>query len=273
AIIQETKLPDETFPILTDTSRRILIRPSQRTIDISSKVVTDITTPYVIFFDDDGDEVPNDLEKLYGTDPERVDSDSDGFTDATELRNGFDPLQSDGAKLTIALSPTERALADKVTIEQPLAKGEVDPAFKVLKVESAKKSEKPAYTLTGTATPDSIVFIFLYSEMPLVLAVQTDEFGNWVYTLDSDLVDGKHVAYVSVTDETGKITKKSEPFSFFVRRAQAVSPTSFLADEAVVTSQTDSFVRYYIFGGIGIAFAGFIIFLAYILRKNRHAAQ
>ena len=272
-IIRESKLPDETFPVLTDASRRIMVRSSDRTIDVSSKVVTDITSPYVIFFDDDGDDIPNDLEREYGTDPNNSDSDGDGYDDKTEIENGFDPTRTGGPPTGRELTGIEQALIDNVPVEQPLTKGEVDPEFTVEKIDTVTEEDEITYTISGKGAPHTLLTVYLYSEMPLVLAVRTDEFGNWVYTLDSDLVDGKHVAYVSVLDDEGRITKKSEPLSFFIRRAQAVTATSFLLDEAIVTPPTTSFLTYYAVGGISIAFIGFALFLFYLLRKNRHVGQ
>lgn len=42
--------------------------------------------------DDDGDELNNQQEFFYGTNPNLPDTDGDGYTDAQEVRNGYDPL-------------------------------------------------------------------------------------------------------------------------------------------------------------------------------------
>jgi hypothetical protein len=55
-----------------------------------------------------------------------------------------------------------------------------------------------------------------------VLTVKTDADGNWSYILDKDIEDGSHQAYVAVTDNTGKITAKSEPLAF-IKTAEAAS--------------------------------------------------
>ncbi len=52
---------------------------------------------------------------------------------------------------------------------------------------------------------------------------------------DKNLEDGNHEAYVAVTDNTGKITAKSEPIAF-VKIAQAV--TVLPAAEAAEATQT-----------------------------------
>lgn len=42
--------------------------------------------------DQDQDSIPDEKESLYGTDPVRADTDGDGFGDAKEIQNGYNPL-------------------------------------------------------------------------------------------------------------------------------------------------------------------------------------
>jgi len=77
--------------------------------------------------DPDNDTLPNDLELAYGTDPNNSDSDGDGYDDATEIANGYDPtvpgetrlifeifIKKINASAPIILSknPSEEALLD-----------------------------------------------------------------------------------------------------------------------------------------------------------------
>jgi len=39
----------------------------------------------------DNDGLSNELEDLHGTDPRKADTDGDGYTDAQEIKNGYDP--------------------------------------------------------------------------------------------------------------------------------------------------------------------------------------
>ena len=55
--------------------------------------------------------------------------------------------------------------------------------------------------------------------------MKTDANGNWTYTLDKELENGEHQVYVAITDNTGKITAKSNPLTF-VKTAQAVNVIS-----------------------------------------------
>lgn len=76
--------------------------------------------------------------------------------------------------------------------------------------------------LSGKALPNMFLTIYIFSDDPVVITVKTDENGNWNYELDKELADGKHEAYVAVTENSGKIIAKSEPIAF-VKTAEAVS--------------------------------------------------
>jgi len=50
--------------------------------------------------DSDSDGLSDDLESKFKTDINNSDTDGDGYADGLEIKNGYDPLQGDGAKLT-----------------------------------------------------------------------------------------------------------------------------------------------------------------------------
>lgn len=53
-----------------------------------------------VFQDADQDGLTNDEEQLYGTDPQKADTDGDGYSDGAEVRSGYDPLKpSPGDKI------------------------------------------------------------------------------------------------------------------------------------------------------------------------------
>lgn len=161
--------------------------------------------------DVDKDGLNNAEEFRLGSDPKNPDSDLDGFIDGDEIKGGFDPLKS---------SPGDRS--DKIVFENPKESGEIKKdLFKVDSVELIKNEESAKIKFSGKAIPNAFVTIYIYSD-PIILTVRTDNEGNWSYELDKDLEDGDHQAYVAVTDNTGKITAKSEPIAF-VKTAQAVS--------------------------------------------------
>ena len=161
--------------------------------------------------DSDKDGLSDIDEVRYGSDPRAADSDLDGFIDGDEVKSGFDPVK---------YSPGDQS--DRIVFESPKTNGEIKQNYAIRNV-SVKPSEngEQKLRLEGKGLPNSFVTIYIYSD-PIVLTVKTDSEGNWTYELDKNLEDGNHEAYVAVTDNTGKITAKSEPIAF-VKTAQAVT--------------------------------------------------
>ncbi len=175
--------------------------------------------------DSDGDGLSDIDEVRYGTNPSGADSDFDGFIDGDEVKSGFDPVK---------YSPGDQS--DRILFEDPKVAGETKSKYYVVENVELKDdgSGKKSMRLTGKGLPNSFVTIYVYSD-PIVLTVKTDSDGNWVYELDKELADGEHEAYVAITDNTGKITGKSEPLPF-VKTAQAV--TVIPVAEAVSPTET-----------------------------------
>jgi hypothetical protein len=170
--------------------------------------------------DSDQDGISNEEEKRIGTNPGSADTDKDGYLDGDEVEKGFDPLKS------------SRGDEDKIVFESPKEKGEVkNNLVKIESVEMVAKAaegDKESATqekeiqLKGKSLPYSFVTIYIYSETPTIVTVMTDENGNWSYSMDKDLENGVHEAYVAITDNEGHITAKSESF-VFVKTAQAAT--------------------------------------------------
>lgn len=95
-------------------------------------------------------------------------------------------------------------------------------AGKQIIVKETKKIVKEKLRLTGKGLPNTYVTIYIYSEVPTIAVIKTDRNGNWVYELNNKLADGKHEAYVTINDLTGKVVAKSARFSF-VKTAEAVT--------------------------------------------------
>lgn len=165
--------------------------------------------------DPDGDDLVNKDEFRYNTNPLAMDTDGDDFSDGKEVRDGFNPLlASRGDK------------NDQMTYESPKETGTVEKElFAVGNVEvvsSESDAEEKNLKLSGTGPANTLLNVFVYSELPTILTVKTDADGNWSYTLEKSLDDGEHQVYVAVTDHTGKIAAKSEPLAF-VKTAQAAT--------------------------------------------------
>ena len=142
---------------------------------------------------------------------------------------------------------------------------------KIETIEKSKMTTIPNFALhgaeekivlSGQADANAWILIYLYSDLPLVLTTQVDANGNWSYTLDENLVDGQHQAYVTVNDDTGKIIKQSNPLSFFVSSAQAVSAGDYFTNKPV-TDRVDNMVLYYLLGGAALILVslGVIVFI------------
>lgn len=226
------------------------------------------TVPAVLVFDQDGDSLSDEAEKRYGTDPLNADSDGDGYDDGTEVKNGFNPLGP--GVLEAPVAPIDSAILNNRPIEQPRYAGVIDPStVKVEQVETVKDEQDKPLQFKGKAQPYSFVTLYIYSSLPIVVSVQADETGNWSYDFSHPLVDGKHDVYATVTNDTGKIAKKSEPFSFFVRAAQAVTEQDFLASNVQVTDTSSTFLAYYVIAGGLIIVLGALLFF-YYLRQRAH---
>lgn len=156
--------------------------------------------------------------------------------------------------------------------KNPKISGEVNETMKVDTVEMKKKDDgKKNITLSGKAQPNMLLTIYIFSNDPVVITVRTDENGNWNYELDKEIADGRHEAYVAVTDDSGKIITKSQPVAF-VKTAEAatVIPISDLQEK-----NQSPIVRYqqkYIFIALVIMSVCLAIALALmgILNHKRH---
>ncbi len=191
--------------------------------------------------DQDEDGLPDAEETRRGTDPSRGDTDGDGFSDGDEVRSGYNPLKysvDDTGDRVVFQSPKEtQKKQGRVTEQLP----PTDPmtrtaGYQVQKVERVNyEGGKQIIQLSGTATPNSFVTVYLYSD-PVIAIVETDASGNWTYGFDSQLEDGSHEAYVAATDNEGRIMTQSESFSF-VKTAGAVTVSAVPENAPIETSQ------------------------------------
>lgn len=55
-----------------------------------------------------------------------------------------------------------------------------------------------------------------------MVTVKTNSNGEWQYTLDKELENGKHTVYAATVNNTGNIVAKSSPYNF-VKTAEAVT--------------------------------------------------
>ena len=199
--------------------------------------------------DSDGDGLSDQEEKIYHTDPFNPDTDGDGYLDGEEVLHGHDPL-----------NPNKD---DKIKYEEPINSGETkEEIYKVTQVKTVTliststkkiststkkiiKKEKNYLVIKGKALPNSFAVLYIYSK-PIVVVVKTDAYGNWTYTLDKTLADGKHEVYVAATNNTGKIVAKSSPYIFFIKQAKAVTVEEYSSrkfGDVNVVEPTESLFR------------------------------
>lgn len=206
----------------------------------------------ILMIDSDSDGLPDDIERKIGTDLNNQDTDGDSYDDYAEYRSGYNPLG--GGRLLAAeeLAPVEMAIVNDETFEQPKAKGELHEDFLVEGVDDIKKidaiDDAGGHVFSGKATPNTVVTLYVYSDLPLLIAVKTDGYGNWKYELRQSLSDGRHDVYVTLNDAIGKVVAKSSSFSFIVKEAKA----EMLIDAAdndgapVIEDRTDGVFIYYL---------------------------
>ncbi len=235
-----------------------------------------VLTAGSVLLDSDADGLPDEMEKRLGTDPFNADSDHDGFSDGVEVKSGHNPLGAgDYDRL---LQPIEKAIVNKAKLEQPKITGTTRSDILTVKKivnktvagSTAQGKEKSGIKLQGRALPNEIATVYIYSIMPIVVTVATDDNGNWTYDLDKSLTNGKHEAYVVINDEEGKIKAKSAPFSFFIKEAKAVSQNEFLGADFNVPDRTRELTGWYIAGGLLLVLLGLGGYLLFQKTKDRY---
>lgn len=162
--------------------------------------------------DPDNDGLNNNEEYRFGTNPKDSDTDNDGYLDGDEILRKTDPL----------MAPSDEK-SDKMVFESPIEKGKTKKELlKITNVEMVKIEEsKIGIKIIGKSLPSTFITLYVYSD-PIILTIKTDSEGNWSYILSEPLADGKHQTYIALTDNTGKITAKSEPV-WFIKTAEAAT--------------------------------------------------
>ncbi|MFA5009341.1 MAG: Ig-like domain-containing protein, partial [Candidatus Paceibacterota bacterium] len=192
--------------------------------------------PVAIVFDDNKNGVPDDIENRLGFVPENRQT-------------------VDSSKLT----GIDKAIIDGQSIEQPkfnqtIAVSDVLKVAEIKNIElvDTDKNLNKNIRFEGTALPNQIITLYIYSVTPIILTVQADANGNWVYDLDKTLVNGTHEVYVAINDEKGKIIETSLPKPFFIEEALAVSMEEFsgIQDATSIPDQSKMILIFYALAGL-----------------------
>jgi len=169
----------------------------------AEKQKLDQTQKELVVKDSDNDGLPDQEEIRLGTDPFSPDTDGDGFIDSSEVKLGYDPLSASPADKVVYQNPKETLTAVSETYK----------VEKVELVESPQNKAEKVLKIQGKAPANSFVTIYIYST-PTIVVTKADANGNWEYTLDKPLADGRHAVYASVTNNKGDIEKVSQSFDF-----------------------------------------------------------
>ena len=224
------------------------------------------------------DGLPDDLEKRIGTNPNKIDTDEDGFSDGEEVKNGYNPL-GDGKLEEDKISPIDEAILQNKPLGHPKTEGEEMENLvikNITNIENKQTGAMEGYTLSGKSEPNSIVALYIYSDLPLVVTTKTDKYGNWQYELSESLIEGEHEVYVTINDNTGKVVSKSKPLNFFIKEASAVSVKDFISPVANAASETseesESLIRYYLIIAF-LAIVGIFLFVIILSKKRKQTVK
>jgi hypothetical protein len=206
-------------------------------------------------------EAPKQMEafKAQGGDLLYKDSNNDGISDYDSIHvYGLDPVKptittvyegkeiTAGEKITLGFDPSKKDLVKVIPEEPKISQAKV---VSVYKVEEVKLSAEKNLIITGRAMPNSFVTIYIYST-PIIVTVKTDVNGEWQYTLNKELENGKHEVYTATVNNIGKILAKSSAFTF-VKTAEAATLETLPLAQNLAEEKPNILSRYvYLIGGI-----------------------
>lgn len=272
----------EIIPIKDDEASLKIIKTEENLV-LSEDNELIQTAGAAVMVDSDNDGLTDDMEKRIGTDSKNPDSDKDGYKDGDEAKAGYNPL-GEGKVAEGKIAPIDEAIMNNQVLSHPKIDGIESSEFsfdKVSNVESVQGSTGGVkYIFAGKAESNSVVTLYVYSDLPIVVTAKTDKYGNWNYEFDKSLMDGEHEAYVVLNDKSGKVVAKSSVMNFFVKEAKAMSVKDFISpalagDGAAPLKEAERSMNNYVFLTIGIIIAGLAIFIGfiYILKKKKQAPK
>ena len=192
---------------------------------------------------------------IYETDPNKSDTDGDGIIDSVEIMRGYNPKNSSPEAVIAFNSPKDVGYVNEEVLK-------VETVVPVLEYGDEEALPIVQSEISGFGLPNSFVTLYIFST-PTVVTLRTNDDGSFAYVFSKELEDGEHEVYVALTDNSGEIVVRSNPFKF-IKTAQAFSYVD-AANEAVtpITTAPDSEVSapFKIAGAMGIVSLGLILLL------------
>lgn len=180
--------------------------------------------------DSDNDGLPDHEEIRLGTNLFNPDTDGDGFLDGVEYKTGYDPLKPGAADKIVYQDPRK----------VPPKEAEIYKIESITRVDLAKGGW--GIKIKGKGRPISFVTIYIFSPSYLVLTTRTDENGNFEYILDKPLEEGEHGVYLTVTNNRGEITSRSDVFKF-IKTPTALAAINPPTEGEKVISPSEAFQK------------------------------
>lgn len=171
--------------------------------------------------------------------------------------------------LPTSFSPIDPVKIDNLTTNENVAVNNLENNTK-----TTDAGNKETLKITGKATPNSKVFIYVFSD-PLVITTTADNDGNWQYTLEDPLVPGKHEVY-AVVDKGDGTYNRSDPLAFLISTASAsaANPNSLslkLGETPAKTpTQSQNSLVLYVAGSILAIIIALIVLFLVLRSHNKH---
>ena len=176
------------------------------------------------------------LEKAVGT--QRYQEIQQGENPTSEERKASQSCFSELEETQREILPTPVELMPFV----PQAQSRENASVAAVSIQD--RETKNTLTLSGTAVPNSIVDIYIFSD-PIVVSTTADANGNWSYELYYHLPEGNHKAYTIVDHpDQGKI--KSELVAFDVVYAQTFEDDVAISNLISVTPVSQNASKVYV---------------------------
>lgn len=233
---------------ITDSRVKILASSIKIVLNRNDELV--YSPPMVMVIDTDGDGLPDATENRLGTSPLRHDTDRDGFNDFREAKENLENLREIG----VALSSLDKIVFNALKLNQPKIFGDLSSLLTIKNIENKNSS----FIISGQSFPESFVTIFIYSDIPLVFDIKTDEEGNFKAAIKDILPDGHHRAYAAIIDDRGEVLAKSTGYDFAVKNGRL---TNQLALQKDFPENSNKLL-------LTAAFFGLIIIFLFFLRKK-----